>query len=188
MNRGSARFRAILELRFCDMDNRWTWVGVFVGIFVVVGLAACTGEGESPRGEERTEESEAELALRMSRLQRWTHKTALAAQAESPELAEFYLHEMEETINGIRSEVPVYEGHEIKALTTEMLGPQVEALDQAVEGREWSTVEARLRDLETACNQCHGATEHGFVRIDLEDIRNPYIQNFSSTSPADARE
>lgn len=170
------------------MDDRWTWGSVFVGLFVVVGLTACTGQSESPQGEERTEESEAELALRMSQLQRWTHKTALAAEAENSELAEFYLHEMEETIDGIRTEVPVYEGHEIKALTTEMLGPQVEALDKAVDAGEWTTVDARLRDVETACNQCHGATEHGFVKIDLQDLPNPYIQDFSSESPADARE
>lgn len=162
---------------------------MFIGIGVCIGLlSACTNERAERQGHERTEKHEAELALRMSRLQRWTHKTALALDAKNAELAEFYLHEMEETIDGIRGEVPVYEGYEIKRLTSDTLVPGVEALDRAVDARDWSAVQSRLQEVETACNQCHVTTDHGYVKVDLQDIRNPYIQDFSTAAPRDTTE
>lgn len=159
------------------------------GIGLCFGLVtACTDDGTEAREHERTEDHEAELALRMSRLQRWTHKTALALDAKNAELAEFYLHEMEETINGIRSEAPVYEGYEIRRLTSQILVPKVDELDRAVDARDWSAVDTRLREVEASCNQCHATTDHGFVMVDLQDLRNPYTQDFSSTSPTDSTE
>jgi tetrahydromethanopterin S-methyltransferase subunit G len=167
--------------------SRWSIGGWVVALAVVGILVGCSDERASEHSTEEHEEEHAELAQYMARLQRWTHKTALSVQAQNPELSEFYLHEMEESIETIRTEVPRYEGHEIGRLMTDQLGPSVEALDQAVEARDWSVIEARLQDLERSCNQCHESTEHGFVRIDLEDVPNPYTQDFSASPPAEGQ-
>jgi tetrahydromethanopterin S-methyltransferase subunit G len=164
--------------------SRWS-IGAWLVALAVLGLfVGCSDDQPSQHSAEEHEDDHAELAQYMARLQRWTHKTALAVQAQNPELSEFYLHEMEESIETIRTEVPQYEGHEIGPLMTEQLGPSVEALDQAVEARNWSAIEARLQDLERSCNQCHESTEHGFVKIDLQDVPNPYTQDFAA-SPSD---
>ncbi len=154
---------------------------VFVG-----GTTGCApNEGNATDDEVgASEESEhAELALHMSRLQRWTHKTALSLQARNPTLAEFYLHEMEESIETIQKEAPTYEGHAVADLTEQMLVPSVEALDGALDDREWTAVEEQLQNLEQSCNQCHAATDHGFVKVDLQDVPNPYAQDFSKDTP-----
>jgi hypothetical protein len=152
-------------------------------VVCTLGVAACTS-GDAGQESEAAEagEEEAELALYMARLQRWTHKTALALQERNPELAEFYLHEMEESVETIRTEAPTYEGHAIADLTGELLVPSLEALDGALEERAWAAVDARLADLAQSCNQCHTATEHGVVRVDLDDVPNPYAQDFSPGS------
>lgn len=163
-------------------------IGIFcklLTLLVFTGTVACTSpRGETTTGEQQHEEAEhAELALHMAQLQRWTHKTTLALQARNPELAEFYLHEMEESIETIQTEAPTYEGHAISDLTEEMLVPSVEALDGALDERDWTAVDARLDDLARSCNQCHAATEHEFVKIDLQDVPNPYTQDFSTSTP-----
>jgi hypothetical protein len=57
----------------------------------------------------------------------------------------------------------------------------VEALDGALDERDWATVDARLDALARSCNQCHRVTDHGFVKIDLSDLPNPYPQDFSTS-------
>lgn len=148
-------------------------------VLLVFGGTACTAEDD--HAEADVEEGEkAELALHMSRLQRWTHKTALALQARNPELADFYLHEMEESVETIQTEAQTYEGYAVGDLTEEMLVPSVEALDGALDDRDWAAVGDRLAELGRSCNQCHQVTDHGFVRIDLNDVPNPYTQDFST--------
>jgi len=145
-------------------------------------MAACTSGDAAQEREAAEAEEDAELALYMTRLQRWTHKTTLALQERNPELAAFYLHEMEESVETVRTEAPTYEGHAIADLTDEMLVPSLEALDEALDERDWAAVDARLTELAESCNQCHTATDHGFVRIDLDDVPNPYAQDFSPGS------
>lgn len=123
-------------------------------------------------------EEHAELAIYMSRMQRWTHKAALAVEAENGELSDFYLHELEETIETVQMEVPVYEGYEIGTLTETILVPEVEALDGYVDEDDWDGAQTQLAALSNACNQCHAATDHGFIRIQLEDLDRPFTQTF----------
>jgi len=116
-------------------------------------------------------------------LQRWSHKTALALHARNDELSSFYLHELEETVEEIQSGVPTYEGYEIARLTEEMLLPEVETLEEALDERDWEAVDNRVQNLSAAWNRCHRATDHGFIPVDLRDVSNPYAQQFEPSSP-----
>ena len=137
----------------------------------------------APVGEERHAGEHggehAELALHMSRLQRWFHKTALSVEARNQRLADFYLHETEETVETIQTEVQVYEGYEIGRLTKEYLPSTLDSLGQAVHDANWPVADKRLRQLTTSCNQCHDATDHGFVKIQIDSLPNPYTQSFA---------
>jgi len=153
--------------------------GALLAVIVVFVVVAC-GSGQGTSEEAHAEGEEAELALYMAQLQRWTHKATLALQARNPTLADFYLHEMEESIETIKMEAPTYEGYAIAEQTEQRLDPSVEALGQALDSRDWTAVDARLATLARSCNQCHQATDHGVVKINLEDVPNPYAQDFSS--------
>jgi len=145
-------------------------------LLLVLGISACTADGEEAADEAP---EEAELAVHMANLQRWTHKTTLALDARNPALADFYLHEMEETVETVQEKAPTYEGYRVADLTDQLLVPRVEALDEALDEQAWPTVDERVNELAQACNQCHAQTDHGFVRIDLEDVPNPYPQDFA---------
>ena len=156
-----------------------------IAALVIAGAPACTPAGESTDSEqaaEATESEEAELARYMANLQRWTHKAALALEARNAELADFYLHEVEETVGTVQEEAPTYEGYPVGELTGELLVPAVDSLDSALDGGEWPAVDRRVEALQQACNDCHEATDHGFVRIDLRDLPNPYAQRFDTAS------
>lgn len=146
-------------------------------VVLLVSLGACAVEADEETAPSSAEE--AELAVHMADLQRWSHKTALALQARNPALADFYLHELEETLETIQEEAPTYEGHPVAELTDQLLVPRVEEVERALDERSWSLVDKRVNQMAEACNQCHAQTDHGFVRIDLEDVRNPYAQDFA---------
>lgn len=135
-------------------------------------------EGEA-HGDDAHGDDHPELAVVMSQMQRWAHKTALSIDAENAALSAFYLHELEETTVEVQRQIPVYEGHDVGQLTATMLVPALERLETAVDAADWRSARDRLADLATTCNQCHTATEHGFIRIRLTELGNPYAQSFT---------
>lgn len=156
-----------------------------VAALLVAGVPACTTPGGSADSEQASGEQasgEAELARYMANLQRWTHKAALALEARNADLADFYLHEVEETVETVQVEAPTYEGYPVGELTGKLLVPAVASLDTALDRGEWSAVDRRVGALQQACNECHRATDHGFVRVDLRDLPNPYAQRFDTAS------
>lgn len=163
---------------------------VLVAALLVAGAPACTtaggstdsdrASGEQASGEQAS--GEAELARHMANLQRWTHKAALALEARNADLADFYLHEVEETVETVQAEAPTYEGYPVGELTEKLLVPAVASLDTALDRGEWPAVDRRVGGLQQACNECHRATDHGFVRIDLRDLPDPYAQRFDTAS------
>lgn len=160
--------------------SRVYFPSVLVGLLIASLAIGCTSDaGDKSVSEADESDEEAELALRMAHLQRWTQKTTLALQARNPELGAFYLHEMEEAVESIQQDVPTYEGYAIADRTESLLLPRVEALEEALEEREWTSVDRRLTEVAQACNECHEATDHSFIVIDLEDVPNPYPQEFA---------
>lgn len=153
--------------------------GLFLSVLVIGGMACTTERDESDPGPAT---DEPELAQYMRTLQHWSHKTALALEARNAELANFYLHEMEETLETLQTEAPTYEGHPVGDLTKKMLVPSVEALDGALDDRAWPTVDERVQELAQSCNQCHAATGYDFIRVELQDVPNPYAQEFDTSA------
>lgn len=123
-------------------------------------------------------EEEPELARYMIRVQRWSHKVALSVRARNQPLADFYLHELEETVASIQSDVPSYEGYSIAKQTKQIFVPSLDALDAAVDAADWPVANARLREMAHSCNQCHRTTGHGFIRVRFDSLSNPFAQSF----------
>lgn len=141
-------------------------------VATLLPLSADEAEGHEP--------GEGLLAW-MGQLQVMSHKAHLSVEARNAELAEFYLHELDETMEGIEQEVATYDGFPVGAMTTQLLSPRIEALDEAVEANDWEAAGAASRELFEACNSCHRATEHGYIVVEPSSV-NPYAQSFEPAS------
>lgn len=117
-----------------------------------------------------------ELVRYMSALQYLTHKAGLAIQAENRPLSDFYAHEMEEVLEAV-SKIPRYDGHPIGELADRLIEPAFHDLEEALDQGRWAEASTRYDALLDACNRCHAATNHGFIRIKRND-NNPYMQSF----------
>ena len=118
------------------------------------------------------------LAILMQRMQTYTHKLQLSITARNAPLADFYLHELEETAEFVIDNIPTYDDYPVGELTREMLLPAVERLEDAVKSGEWTASDQRFSETVAACNACHQVAGHGYVRIVPADA-NPFAQDFS---------
>jgi cytochrome c553 len=121
-------------------------------------------------------ESEPGLAENMRAMQYYSHKLSLSIDARNQPLADFYAHELEETIEDAEK-IESYKDQPIGRLTQAMLVPGFEALEDALEGDDWTKTDERFNALIHACNACHQATGFGFIQI-RRSSQNPYLQSF----------
>ena len=141
---------------------------VAIAISLVV-LGRMTWETAQMRAYLRTD-SEApagELAYHMAYLQRYVDKLDAAAKAANGPLASFYLHELEETAAAVVAEGHQEDGHDISALLATHLVPAIEQSERFLEQASFDQVAATLV---TACNACHVASDHAFIRIQQSEV------------------
>lgn len=120
-----------------------------------------------------------ELALLMGDLQRLTHKLALSADAGNAELAAFYLHESQEQLRKIQSEAPEYENIPVALLIDRLAHPAYAPMQEAVTAKDVNRMREDMNAIVQACNACHTATQHGFIRITPGTEVNPFNQSFA---------
>jgi len=118
------------------------------------------------------------LAILMERMQAYTHKLQLSIGARNAPLADFYLHELEETAEFVVDNIPTYDDYPVGELTREMLLPAIERLEDAVKSGEWTASDTRFSETLAACNACHQVAGHGYVRVAPAEA-NPFAQDFS---------
>lgn len=127
---------------------------------------------------ERPAPPEPELAAFMANLQHHTHKLNLSIAAENPELAAFYLHEVDEVAEQVEQLFPEHDGAPVAALVESLLHPRLRALRAALDASRWDEARSGLADLVAGCNACHAAAGHAFIRVEVTDA-NPFNQSFA---------
>ena len=142
----------------------------------ILALAAVAGAQLAP-----VDESPAtpELALLMGDLQRLTHKLALLADAGNAELAAFYLHESQEQLRKIQSEAPEYENLPVALLIDRLSHPAYAPMQEAVTAKDAKRMREGIHAIVQACNACHTASQHAFIRITPGTEVNPFNQSFA---------
>jgi hypothetical protein len=106
------------------------------------------------------------------------HKLALSVDARNQPLAAFYAEELNEVLDEMGEQVLPYEGHDIAGLTRAMLTPAIRAVQEQLAAGAWADAAAGVEAVVAACNQCHVATDHGFIQVTSGAGTNPFNQVF----------
>lgn len=147
-------------------------------------ISQCTAPDQNDTFRSQNIQQEAatpELAEYMGTMQYYTHKFALATDAENQELATFYFNEIRALSEQIKKDIPGYEGYDIARFMGIFLDPAIQPVADALEGNDWEETRSQVLQLINSCNSCHNATSHGFVQVTPGFDRNPYNQDFSKT-------
>lgn len=162
----------------------FTLLSFFIATLVVTQCNSQTeerprNEQQQPSGQ-KAQQDVPELADAMGQLQTYLHKYALALNAENHELATFYFHEVRAAADGIKENIPGYEGYDIARFMRLFLDPTIEPVETELANRNWEEVRQNTIEMVDACNSCHNATSHGFIKVTAGFSNNPYNQDFSA--------
>jgi len=139
-----------------------------------------SNESSSPEDKEESkkEEEHYELALAMARMQTYMQKLHFAGQNENWKLAQFYTHELEETMEDIIAHNVVDEGQEISGLVKTMAFPNIEKLEKNIESENKTSFVKGYQLLLRSCNNCHVASKHEFIKITTPKTEDFINQDF----------
>ena len=145
-------------------------IGVTLALFLTAGGVSTTV---------LSDEDGPDLVGLMGNLQKFLHKAGLSIQFSNFELADFYAHEIEETLEAV-GEVEEYDGFAIGQLSDAMLEPMVEKFGEALDSQSKDAALEAYATVINSCNACHQVTDHGFIKIEDRSDLNIYMQNFSN--------
>lgn len=141
---------------------------VTLPLALIYALASAPAQADEP-----------DLIGNMGDLQRFSHKLDLSIVAGNVALADFYAHELEETIEATL-EIESYHDQPIGELTQAMLVPAFERLEHALDAEptDPAALDDAVRGYVAACNACHLSSGYGYIRIERTEA-NPFMQSFA---------
>lgn len=104
------------------------------------------------------------LATVMASIQLHTHKLNLAIKARNRPLAEYYVKGLNQGVERVVRSFPEHQGHRVAEETPAYLDPWLNDLDRKLGSSDWSGARRSFARLLQACNECHAATDHPFLR------------------------
>lgn len=112
----------------------------------------------------------------MSRIQVFHEKLGLSGEHENWDLADFYIHELEETVEELGEAKKDRE--ELKLLFT--LTQQIELIEKAVDNKDVVAFKDSFLQLTNTCNSCHVAAGFDYIVIKEPTENNFSNQDFSN--------
>lgn len=137
--------------------------------------AAYASHSSHPKGEAE----EFEVAIHMSHMQRYADKLYFAGIAGNGPLVEFYLHEIEETAEGIANAKVVDEGVDVSNLITTILMPEIERFEKSMADSKGQSFKEDYAILVSTCNKCHTLAKHDYIQIKTPDQPTYRNQDFA---------
>ncbi len=118
------------------------------------------------------------LIYHMSFMQRYSTKLYFSGIEQNWALADIYAHEIEELTETIIKGKHVDDGVEVSELLENMLPPQIEHIEEAIDAKDVALFEQNYEAMIQTCNKCHQAANYGPVKITVPET-NPFAQDFS---------
>lgn len=132
----------------------------------VMGLViGCTFSVPDAQQQEGTDGYRPGFGEFMSTVQVHHEKLWFAGTNANWPLADFEVHEIEETLADLKQ----YQPDRKESALLGMMDHAMDSLDAAIEKQDTAMFRAGYTLLTNTCNSCHVATEHGFIVIKVPD-------------------
>lgn len=138
-------------------------------VFLLAAVTACNtnnSQQSAPTSQaegHHHEDSEIDLVMMMGRLQLFMNKLYFAGVNDNAELRDFYVHEIEETMEEIAEGNVQHEGVDISSNMKTYGLSQLELFEKALESdRGFDEVYSEFIN---SCNSCHIVSKYPFIKI-----------------------
>jgi hypothetical protein len=105
-------------------------------------------------------------------------KIYYAGQAKNWTLAGFELNELRGALARIGRTIPTYRNVGVDMAVTTIIADKIKALDAAIKAKDSEQFTATYAEVTAACNTCHQALDHPFLKITVPDAANYPDQDF----------
>jgi hypothetical protein len=105
-------------------------------------------------------------------------KLYYAGQAKNWTLAAFELNELRGALARIGRTIPTYRNVGIDTAVASIFADKIKAVDAAIKATDAAQFTAAYGDMTQACNVCHQALDHQFLKITVPDAVNYPDQDF----------
>ncbi len=146
-------------------------------VISVLTALACSAETAEDEVVPEADEQVDPVAV-MTNMQYFLYKTGLSLRADNQELADFYMHEIEEMIEELK-QIEDFEGHNIAELVEIMLEPHVVAMAETIDTGDSQAALGAMDTVINGCNACHTTTDHDFINIVDNSEQNVFMQSFA---------
>src|SRR5215471_2137428 len=104
-------------------------------------------------------------------------KLYAAGQAKNWGLAAFQLNELQGALRRIGQTIPKYRTYDVNNSVASIFTPAMQKMDAAIKTANPAQFATAYGELTQACNTCHQAMEHPFLKIKVPDASamQPYI-------------
>jgi hypothetical protein len=106
-------------------------------------------------------------------------KLYYAGQAKNWTLAAFELNELRGALARIGRTIPIYRKISVDEAVAAIFTDKLKAVDAAIKAADPAQFTAAYGEMTGACNACHQAMEHPFLKIKVPDAPNYPDQDFS---------
>ncbi len=110
------------------------------------------------------DDEEFPLGEYMGKLQYYAHKAGMAGKYQNWELAEFYVHELEETVEFLTKQNIIDEGKEVSKLLSNIM-PVVNLLDKNTKEKDAVEFPKTYQNLLRNCNNCHISVDKPYIVV-----------------------
>ncbi|MCC5834875.1 MAG: hypothetical protein JJU20_09105 [Opitutales bacterium] len=142
------------------------WIlSVLLGAIVILGVVVTLQINRLQTVVADAAQSDYELAIGMNQLQTWMDKLYFSGTAENWPLADFYLHEIEETAEAMMMANLVKNEQPLTPLIESMMMPVVDDLEAVVDAADAEGFLRHYDMLINACNACHANTGYGYIQM-----------------------
>lgn len=102
----------------------------------------------------------------MSQIQVHHAKLWFAGKSENWKLADFEIHEIMESLDGIQQ----YTAERPESKKVIMLQPALDSINYAIEQKDTALFTSSFVLLTATCNRCHAAVEYDFNKVKIPEI------------------
>jgi len=113
------------------------------------------------------------LGLKMQNISHRFAAIWYAGNAERPEMLDYQVHELQETIEQIEQADIEENGIDVAEQLDVRVATPAEEFEKLVANGKLEKFREQYRETIERCNSCHTATEHGFLEVTVPE-RNPY--------------
>lgn len=114
----------------------------------------------------------------MGRIQTFHEKLGLSINGKNVDLANFYIHELEESIEDLTE---MHEGRKETQLIHSLI-PPIELIEDALESKDFVAAKDAYLQLTNSCNACHKSLDFEFIVIKTPTENRFTTQDFEKES------